>query len=176
MTTPSPNRVLPIEFLFLDRETCGRCGGTEAALDQAVTAVTPALTALGLRAEVTRTHVTSLEQAERMGFLTSPTIRIGGTDIQPSMPESACGDCTELATGAGTVNCRHWTWKGESHMAAPVGLLVEAILTAAVAAPSAPSEPLAVDAAQAGPMTANLARFFGKSPGMSGAGCGCGCG
>ncbi|WP_413208311.1 DUF2703 domain-containing protein [Rhodospirillum sp. A1_3_36] len=178
MTVQLSENVLSIDFLFLDRDTCGRCGGTEEALDMAVSATEPALAALGIRSKIAKIHVTSLVQAKELGFLTSPTIRIGGKDIQSDMHESACGDCTDLGASDDAVHCRHWTWHGESHSSAPVGMVVEAILSAVLEGQSSGPRSEA-DPERVLGMTANLERFFGPEAGATGGkgdGCGCGCG
>lgn len=178
MRPQTADTVLPIDLMFLDRETCGRCGGTEEALDAAVAASQPALAVLGIRPDVNKIHVTSLAQAEKLGFLTSPTIHIAGRDIQQDMHESVCGDCTDLGQSGSSVNCRHWSWRGETHTAAPVGLLVEAILRAALGAPEeAAAKP--ADRDRMAEMRANLTGFFGAADAPATAkngGCGCGCG
>ena len=133
---------LSVELLFIDLETCGRCLGTEAALDAAVTATRPALGALGIGLELTKTLVESTAHAVELEFRSTPTIRIDGRDIAGALRESNCGDCGEVCGGEDT-DCRVWRWGGKDHTAAPVGLLVEAILQAAVS-PARDAEPRAV--------------------------------
>lgn len=151
--TPS---VLKIEFLFLDRETCGRCGGTAANLDAAVAQVGPVLAPLGVTLEVEKIHVTSETMARECGFVSSPTVRINGHDIQPQVRQSACDDCTDLGASGETVDCRVWAWRGEEFTEAPTELLVEAILQAAVH----PADPAAESTPPDPATQANMARYF----------------
>lgn len=133
---------LNVEFLYLDLSACGRCQGTEHTLDQALLAVTAVLTALNISVNVAKVHVTSEAQAEVVGLIASPTIRINGIDIQPGILQSPCEDCGNLCGCAGgCVNCRKWHWQGRDHTAAPIGLIVEAIMAAALATKMAPTGP-----------------------------------
>lgn len=149
-----PGRSVTVEFLYLDREVCDRCGGTAERLEEALTRVRPALEALGLGLDVRHIHVRTAEEARDLRFVSSPTIRVDGRDIAGAVEESECGSCSDLA-GQTPVDCRQWTWRGKTDTAAPVGLIVEAILLAALGVPRdehAPVEPFAVPD--------NLHRFF----------------
>ena len=76
----------------------------------------------------------SLEQARESQLVTSPTIRVDGRDISPKPLESECGaDGCGCGPGA---SCRVWRYAGADHTAAPVGLIVDAILSALYAAPA----------------------------------------
>lgn len=136
-----PVKTLDIELLALDLAVCGRCSGTLANLREALRAVRPALAALGVEAVLSRTLVESEEQAERLRFASSPTIRIAGREIAGAPHETACGPCTELAGSAEAIDCRAWPWRGRTFDAAPVGMLVEAILHAALDAEQVPVPP-----------------------------------
>lgn len=120
-----------MSFLFLDENLCRPCGGTGQALDEAARIVAAPLAAIGATLEIDRIHVSTLESAIAHRLTTSPTLRINGADIDPDPKEGACGDCGEIAGGRTTVHCRVWRWRGADHVAAPVGLIVEAILAAA---------------------------------------------
>ena len=93
---PATPGTLDVEFLYLDLTTCTRCQGTQASLRMALAVVQPLLDALGLRATLRSTQVTSVAQAQQLGLVTSPTVRINGRDIAPELKESACGPCSEL--------------------------------------------------------------------------------
>jgi hypothetical protein len=122
---PRP-RDVTVELLSLDRPTCGRCRGTEAALDGALSAVRPALALAGAGVSVDRVRVDSLETARDHGFEVSPTVRVDGRDVQPDVETTAC-DCAS----DGEVPCRVWRYRGETHESAPAGLLADALLRAA---------------------------------------------
>jgi hypothetical protein len=125
---------IAIDFLFLDRETCTRCKGTEAALDEAIALTRPALGALGQAAAVRKVHVQSRDQAEAEDFVVSPTIRVNGADIHPEILLNSCAECGDLCGCEDGVDCRVWRHRGEEFTEPPVALLVEAIMTAAVGA------------------------------------------
>lgn len=131
ITQPAP---FAIDFLFLDRETCTRCKGTEVALDKALALTRPALEALGFVATVRKVHVQSREVAEAENFVVSPTIRVNGADIHPEILLSSCSECGDLCGCDDGVDCRVWRYQGEEFTEPPVGLLVAAILAAAVGA------------------------------------------
>jgi hypothetical protein len=122
----STRATLEVEFLYLDLTTCTRCQGAQASLTTALAAVQPVLDALGQTAAVRSTWVTSADQAQQLGLVTSPTIRINGRDIAPELEESACGPCSELG-GAATA-CRVWSYQGQEHTEPPVGLIIAAIV------------------------------------------------
>lgn len=123
--TPRPADVT-VELLYLDREACDRCRATEAALDGALSTVRPALALAGAGVSVDRIHVDSLATAREHGFEASPTDRIDGRDVQPDFETTDCGCATD-----GTVPCRVWRHRGETHEAAPADLLADAVLRAA---------------------------------------------
>lgn len=124
----SDRRRVDVEFLFLDRETCTRCAGTESALETALDRIAPLLDDLGVDVVVRPIHVDTADVARRTALEVSPTVRIDRRDVQPNPVTSACSDCGEPG-----VDCRLWTYRGETHATPPVELLVEALLRAAVA-------------------------------------------
>lgn len=165
-------RTVTVEFLYLNRTVCARCAGTDASLDAAVALARPALEATGVKVEVRKVQVESIEQARALGFISSPTIRVNRRDIAGELVESRCEDCGDCAGGAG-VDCRVWRYQGADYTEAPVGLVVEAILgvvygeTRAAPPPARTSPPPA--------QRENLARFFaGKAQRVaSGGACDC---
>jgi hypothetical protein len=155
MPTIAPNRrQLTIELLALDLETCGRCTRTDRNLEAALRTAASALRERDLDVEVVKRVVTSADDAERLRFLSSPTIRIGGRDIALDLKESPCDDCGEICGCKGGVSCRVWVWQGKKHLEAPTPMIVEAILAAAES-PRSPEEPPAPYR-----MPENLRSFF----------------
>ncbi len=71
-------------------------------------------------------HVQSEEQALALGFISSPTIRINGRDIQLEVRESLCESCGDLC--GDDVDCRVWVYHGKEYSVPPKGLIIEAIL------------------------------------------------
>lgn len=128
----SADRTLRLDFLFLDETVCKPCGATGTALDEAAALVAGPLAAMGLALDIRRIHVATRDDAVAHRLITSPTIRINGDDIDPAQAQGACGSCGALAGGTTTVDCRTWTWRGDVYPSAPTGMIVDAILTAAV--------------------------------------------
>ena len=126
-------RTVAIDFLYL---ICRHAGavGTDANIDAALAAVDGVLAATGTRVELRRIHVRSVEQARELRFVRSPTIRVNGRDIAPEPLESECGaDGCGCGPGA---SCRLWRYAGRDHAEAPVGLIVDAVLSALYAGPA----------------------------------------
>lgn len=158
---PAPSEVrrsVSVDFLFLDASTCGRCSGSGANVETALDAIEGVLRATGIGVELRRTDVTSAEQARKLEFVSSPTIRVNGRDIAPEPLESECGDD---GCGCGTgASCRLWRYGGRSYGEAPVGLIVDAVLSEIYA-----DGPRAEPPAPAHELPDNLARVFAAGGG-----------
>lgn len=156
-------RRLDIEFLYLDLSVCSPCQGTEGVLDQAVTEVTPILEGSGFDITVRKIHVKSEEQARYLGFISSPTIRINGRDVQSNISEKPCVCCGDIC-GNTEVSCRVWVYQGEEYWAPPKAMIIDAILSEAYGGSeeAVDSTPQPVDVPE------NLKRFFiGKEEAQS---------
>ncbi len=153
-TDASEARSLEVEFLYLDLSTCGRCRGTDKALDEAVAEVSPILETTGVVLHLKKTHVGSEQQARDLAFVISPTIRINGRDIQPEIEESLCGDCGDLC--GDSCDCRVWRYRGATYTAPPKALIVEAILRVLYGGGDAAS----IAPEQRDEVPDNLKRFF----------------
>jgi hypothetical protein len=148
---------LDIEFLYIDLNTCTRCQGTEANLKTALATAQPVLDALGVTVNQVSTRVTSAKQAQQLGLVSSPTIRINGRDIAPDLKESQCGPCSDVCGEA--TDCRVWTYRGEEFSEAPVGYILTEImreLAPRVGPPTNQGAPTSV-------VPENLQRFFAAS-------------
>ncbi|WP_162562540.1 DUF2703 domain-containing protein [Salinigranum rubrum] len=119
-------RDVRVEFLYLDRETCERCRGTEAAVESALSAVRPALALAGAGVVLDRVHVDSAATAERVGLEVSPTVRVDGRDVQAEFETSDCGCASDES-----VPCRVWRYDGRTTERAPASLVANAVLSAA---------------------------------------------
>ncbi|OIQ58784.1 transcriptional regulator PadR-like family protein [Moorella thermoacetica] len=124
--TQASQRSLDIEFLYLDLDSCTRCGGTARNLEEALNEVAGVLQATGIQVNLHKIHVQSEEQALALGFVSSPTIRINGRDIQLDVRESLCESCGEIC--GEDVDCRVWVYQGKEYTEAPKGMIIEAIL------------------------------------------------
>lgn len=152
--TELPPRRLTIDFLYLDLEVCTRCQGTDSALDDALKEVAAVLEATGVAVVVNKVNVNSEDLAFRYRFLSSPTIRINGRDIQLAGMESRCDDCGDLC--GETVDCRVWTYQGREYTEPPKAMILEAILRE-VYGPENGNEPAAT---MGYTLPDNLKRFY----------------
>ena len=155
VAAPAATHQVGIDFLYLDLETCTRCRGTDANLEAALAEVGWVLNAAGVDVLVRKTLVASAEQARAFGFVSSPTIRVNGTDIALELRESSCAECGEACACDGTIDCRVWVWQGQEHTEAPTSMIVDAILRGIYGGGERAIAPLPV-----GAVPENLARFF----------------
>ncbi|HBT48268.1 MAG TPA: hypothetical protein DEA73_10415 [Peptococcaceae bacterium] len=147
-------RAIDIEFLYLDLDSCTRCRGTERNLEEALNEVAGVLQATGIKVNLKKIHVQTEEQALALGFVSSPTIRINGRDIQLDVRESLCESCGDLC--GEDVDCRVWVYQGREYTEAPKGMIIEAILKHVYGGEKeapAPKEPLKE-------LPENLKRYF----------------
>lgn len=154
-------RTLKIELFAIDLTTCARCVPTGAQLEQAVELLSPAAAALGIDLHIDSKVVQTREEALLLGLASSPTIRINGRDIAQDIRESKCESCGDLVSSGASVDCREWHYKGTVYSAAPLALLVEAIMGAMLSIDSL--RPVKVEPLIELPE--NLARFFENKKG-----------
>ncbi len=119
-------RELVIDFLYLDVTVCERCQGTDLSIDESVSDVANVLEAAGIDVKVNKINVLNEELAIKHRFLTSPTIRINGRDIQMDYRESLCESCGDLC--GDEVDCRVWIYQGKEFTSPPKAMIIEAIL------------------------------------------------
>lgn len=119
------NKII-IDFLYLDLNICNRCQGTDQGLEEAIADVTKVLESAGIEIIVNKIHINSKERAIQYGFITSPTIRVNGRDIQMEFKESLCESCGDLC--GDEVDCRVWVYKGKEYNVPPKAMIIDAIL------------------------------------------------
>lgn len=119
------NKII-IDFLFLDLNICTRCQGTDTSLEEAIADVAKVLQLTGTEVVVNKIHINSKEKAIRYKFITSPTIRVNGKDIQLEVKESLCESCGDLC--GNEVDCRVWTYQGKEYNVPPKAMIIDAIL------------------------------------------------
>jgi hypothetical protein len=117
-----------IDFLYLDLNVCKRCQGTETNLDKALEEVSGLLRAAGFDIVVNKINITSKEMAVKHRFVSSPAIRINGTDIDLEIKETSCTECGDLC--GDSVDCRVWTYEGIEYTEPPKAMIINAILSA----------------------------------------------
>ncbi|MBC8247235.1 MAG: DUF2703 domain-containing protein, partial [Deltaproteobacteria bacterium] len=118
---------MKVDYLYIDLSTCNRCLGTDTALYEAIRDTNQILKTSGIELTLTKTLVETEEQCAELGFLTSPTIRINGRDMQADFQESVCESCCGVVEEGGVL-CREWTYKGKVYNTAPKGMIVDTIL------------------------------------------------
>jgi len=131
-------RRLTIDFLYLDLTVCSWCQGTKSSLDAAIFEVAQVLSATNIEVAVNKINVVSEEQAEELRFVSSPTIRVNGKDIQLEIKESLCDSCQDLC-GA-DVDCRIWIYQDKEYTTPPKAMIIEAILREVYGNPQTPSQ------------------------------------
>lgn len=115
-----------IEYLYLDLDTCDRCVGTDAVLEDVIVELTPALELAGYSVSYSKIKIDNEELAVQHRFASSPTIRVNGRDICDEVKESDCGCCGEIS---GTqVDCRVFEYEDNLYEVPPKAMLAEAIL------------------------------------------------
>jgi hypothetical protein len=160
-------RRLNIELLVIDLDTCTRCVPTGEQLRNAIQLVAPAADALDVGLTYRETVVQSADEAKARALLSSPTIRVNGRDIDQDIRESECESCGDLTEGNVSVDCREWHYRGEVHSAAPLPLLVEALMDALLKVDERPPvtpEPLVE-------LPENLSRYFANKRPAAGSCC-----
>jgi hypothetical protein len=123
-------RVLNIELVVIDLTVCARCVPTGDQLENAVRLLTPVAEAMGIALEYKAIVVQSEAEAKQHSLLSSPTIRLNGRDIAQDIRESVCESCGDLTENNTVVDCREWHYRGKVYSAAPLPMLLEAVMGA----------------------------------------------
>jgi Domain of unknown function (DUF2703) len=116
-------------LLALDLSTCSRCTGSLSNIEQAIAILQPVIAIVGTVIQFHKILVKSEAQAQQLQFISSPTIRVNGREIISETTESCCSDCSEISGSSEGTLCRTWFYQGEKHTEAPVGMIVDAILS-----------------------------------------------
>lgn len=122
---PRKSKLL-IDFLYLDLSVCERCQGTETNLDAAIREVSTVLKTAGFEIVVNKVNIDSKELSIKYEFLSSPTIRINGNDIELEVKETSCKECGDLC--GDDVDCRIWIYENNEYNEPPKEMIVNAIL------------------------------------------------
>lgn len=152
---PDVKKILNVELLVIDLTSCARCVPTGGQLKQAVGLLAPVASALGIELKHREIVVQTPQEAKTLGFLSSPTIRLNSRDIAQDIRESLCESCGDLTENNTLVDCREWHYRGKVYSAAPLPLLIEAIMAAMldIDVPPVTPEPIAE-------LPENLQRYF----------------
>ena len=119
-------KLIAIDFLFLDLSVCTRCQGTDTSLDEALAEVSKVLETTGVEVVLNKINIISEELAIQNKFISSPTIRVNGHDIQMDVKESLCESCGDLC--GDEVDCRVWIYQGKEYTIPPKVMIIEALL------------------------------------------------
>jgi glutaredoxin len=123
----NPLSLVVVDLLYLDLSVCTRCKGTESSLEDSLNEVLELLKNIGKEVQLNKIHIESEEDAIEHHFISSPTIRVNGKDIQMKVKESHCSTCSSLTSGA-SVDCRIWLYKGKEYTVSPKEMIINAIL------------------------------------------------
>jgi hypothetical protein len=123
---PTNKKRIIIDFLYLDLNVCTRCQGADTNLDDALAEVAQVLESTGVEVVVNKINVNSEKLALAHKFVSSPTIRVNGRDIQLEVRESLCESCGDLC--GEDVDCRVWVYQGKEYTVPPKTMIIEAIL------------------------------------------------
>jgi len=127
---PEVRKFLNATLIVIDLSSCKRCVPTGDQLRAAVKLLTPVADALGIDLRHHETVVQTSGEAKEVALLSSPTIRLNGRDIAQDIRESLCESCGDLTDNNTSVDCREWHYRGKVYSAAPIALLVEALMEA----------------------------------------------
>ncbi|MBN2851804.1 MAG: DUF2703 domain-containing protein [Clostridia bacterium] len=119
-------KMIVIDYLYLDLETCERCIGTDQVLDEVMMTLTPAISMVGYKVVYNKTEMKTAAIAEQYKFLSSPTIRVNGRDICQSVSENNCGCCSEISQT--DVDCRVFEYDEKTYEIPPKEMLAKDIL------------------------------------------------
>jgi len=119
-----------VDLLVIDLSTCKRCVPTGDQLKVAIHLLNPVADALGIELRHHEIVVQTPEEAKESALISSPTIRLNGRDIAQDIRESECESCGDLTNNNISVDCREWHYHGKIYSAAPLPLLLEALMEA----------------------------------------------
>lgn len=123
-------KTLNVDLLVIDLSTCKRCVPTGDQLRAAIQLLGPVAETLGIELRHHEIVAQTPEEAKAYALVSSPTIRLNGRDIAQDIRESECGSCGDLTDNNISVDCREWHYRGKVYSAAPMALLVEALMGA----------------------------------------------
>jgi hypothetical protein len=117
-----------VDFLYLDLTVCDRCQGADKRVERAVELCAPVLAACGYELVLNSVNVRDERMAKRYRFASSPTIRVNGRDICPTIEENDCGCCSDLSDS--DVACRIFPFNGTHYEVPPTDMIVRGIIEA----------------------------------------------
>lgn len=119
-------RKVVVDFLYLDLSCCDRCQGADQRVEMAVERCRDVLLACGYEISLNSVHVDNQMLAEAYRFESSPTVRVNGVDICPSIEENDCACCSDMSDTP--VTCRIFPFNGTYYEVPPTDMLVRGIM------------------------------------------------
>lgn len=159
---PVTKKVLNVDLLVIDLNTCKRCVPTGDQLKVAVNLLAPVAEVLGIELRLNEIVTQTPKEAKEHSLLSSPTIRLNGRDIAQDIRESACESCGDLTDNNTIVDCREWHYRGKIYSATPLPMLVEAIMAALLDIETPPVVPTPLEE-----LPENLQRYFDNKKGVT---------
>ena len=153
-----------VEYLYLDLNTCDRCVGTDAVLEEVLKELSPAYRLAGYTISYNKIEIKSEKDAIQNKFVSSPTIRVNGYDICDEVKESDCGCCGEIS--GNQVDCRVFEYEGILYEVPPKAMLAEAIIKKALLTPKS-------SCCERYELPENLKNFFNGKEQKKACCCGC---
>ena len=97
-STGKNEKVVVIEYLYMDLNTCESCVRTEKVFESILDDLRHAFKIAGYDLEYHKVLIETAEMATAYRFLSSPTIRVNGRDIcnWNSAKEKICGCCEDI--------------------------------------------------------------------------------
>lgn len=115
-----------VDFLYLDLSCCDRCQGADKRVEAAVARCRDVLFACGYDIKFNSVLVNTAKKAKRYQFESSPTIRVNGVDICPSVEENDCVCCSDMSDAA--VTCRVFPFNDTYYEVPPTDMIVRGIM------------------------------------------------
>ena len=115
-----------LDVLYLDGDGCDPCRTTIASVDEVSAVLDGPLRDVGRTLTVNTIHVTDREQAHQLGFVSSPTVRVDGVDIELGLREQSCASCSTLADEP--IDCRTFDWQGVTFPSPPAEMIASRVL------------------------------------------------
>ena len=119
-------KTVVVEFLYLDLVVCDRCQGADQRVAKAVERCKPVLEACGYELRLQCVLIDNEMLAEQYRFYSSPTVRVNGVDVCPSIEENDCDCCRDISDF--DVKCRLFPFNGTYYEVPPTDMLVRNIM------------------------------------------------
>ena len=124
--TNEKEKIIIIEYLSLDLNTCERCVQTDKVLDGVLDELRHAFKIAGYSLEYHKVLIETAEMAAAYKFISSPTIRVNGRDICKPADDNICNCCGDIA---GTqLDCPVFSYNGKKYEVPPAEMIAEAII------------------------------------------------